>query len=69
VSIDLSGAKWFKSSRSTGSRECVEIAHLSGGMVGIRDSKDATGPALTFAPAEWDAFVVGLNCGRFDQAA
>ena len=27
------------------------------GAVGVRDSKDPTGPALVFTPDEWDAFV------------
>ncbi|MEV8630418.1 DUF397 domain-containing protein [Streptosporangium sp. NPDC051023] len=36
--------------------ECVEIAHLSGGRVGVRDSKDRSGPALVFTPGEWAAF-------------
>ncbi|MBF6066050.1 DUF397 domain-containing protein [Nocardia terpenica] len=68
MSRDLSGAQWFKSSRSTGSRECVEIAHLDNGMVGMRDSKDSTGPALVFSPSEWDAFTAGVKDGEFDRA-
>ncbi|WP_330252192.1 DUF397 domain-containing protein [Nocardia sp. NBC_00565] len=68
MSIDLSGAKWFKSSRSKDAQACVEVAHLSGGMVGVRDSKDRTGPALVFGPAEWDAFAAGVKEGEFDRA-
>lgn len=65
---DLSGAKWFKSSRSSSSGgDCVEATHLSEGMVGVRDSKNPTGPALVFAPAEWDSFVSGVMDGRFDR--
>ncbi|MGC5331574.1 DUF397 domain-containing protein [Micromonospora sp. DT62] len=30
------------------------------GVVGVRDSKDPAGPALTFAPAAWRAFVAEL---------
>jgi hypothetical protein len=55
--VDLSGAKWFKSSRSTGSKACVEVAFLGSDLVGVRDSKDPTGTALTFTPAEWAAFL------------
>ncbi|MFQ6397167.1 DUF397 domain-containing protein [Nocardia sp. KC 131] len=51
MSVDLSGAKWFKSSRSSSGKECVEIAFLDAGMVGVRDSKNPTGPALVFTPA------------------
>lgn len=39
MNVDLSGAEWFKSSHSGGTNECVEIAHLDSGMVGVRDSK------------------------------
>lgn len=66
VSADLSKVHWFKSSRSGGSKECVEVAHLTGGMVGVRDSKNPTGPALVFTPSEWDAFLAGINDREFD---
>ncbi|MEV4123652.1 DUF397 domain-containing protein [Nocardia sp. NPDC049707] len=67
MSIDLSGAHWFKSRHSGGNDNCVEIAHLDGGMVGMRDSKNPTGGALVFTPAEWDAFTAGVNDGEFDR--
>ena len=35
---------------------CVEVAYVTG-AVGVRDSKDKTGPALVFAPGDWHAFV------------
>lgn len=34
----------------------MAVAKLSGGRVGVRDSKDRSGPALVFTPAEWAAF-------------
>ncbi|MFE9327312.1 DUF397 domain-containing protein [Nocardia sp. NPDC052278] len=64
MTIDLSGAQWFKSSRSGGQNECVEIAWLSGGHVGVRDSKNPNGPALTFTPSEWDAFTAVVKLAR-----
>lgn len=64
---DLSRAKWFKSSRSQGGNDCVEAAHLESGHVGVRDSKNATGPALFFAPSEWDAFLASAKDGEFDR--
>ncbi|MEU6186412.1 DUF397 domain-containing protein [Nocardia sp. NPDC047038] len=67
MSVDLSGAKWFKSSRSSGSKDCVEVAFLDGGQVGVRDSKNPTGPALVFTPREWDAFTAGMNDGEFKR--
>jgi hypothetical protein len=64
VKAELVGAVWFKSSRSTGGKECVEVAHLRSGLVGVRDSKNPTGPALVFGPGEWDSFTAGLRaCG------
>ncbi|MGW6333650.1 DUF397 domain-containing protein [Nocardia rhamnosiphila] len=64
---DLSHAAWFKSSRSQGGTECVEAAHLDNGHVGVRDSKNPTGPALIFTPGEWDAFLAGAKGGEFDR--
>lgn len=66
-SVDLSEARWFKSSRSASNKECVEAAHLGGGFVGVRDSKNPTGPALVFTPGEWDTFLAGAKTGEFDR--
>ncbi len=49
---DLSGATWRKSNRSNGQYNCVEVADLDGGHRAVRDSKNPSGPALTFTPAE-----------------
>jgi hypothetical protein len=68
VSSNLSEAPWFKSSHSQGSGECVEVAFVDGSLVGVRDSKDKTGPALVFEPSEWDAFTSNLAGGKFDLA-
>ncbi|WP_404816419.1 DUF397 domain-containing protein [Streptomyces thermolineatus] len=48
---------WHKSSYS-GSEggQCVEVA-ASAGAVHVRDSKDRSGPVLSFAADEWSAFV------------
>ncbi|MFI5835488.1 DUF397 domain-containing protein [Micromonospora sp. NPDC051300] len=56
--MELTGATWRKSTRSSGnSGDCVEVADNLPGVVGVRDSKDRQGPALTFTPASWAAFV------------
>ncbi|MFD0360474.1 DUF397 domain-containing protein [Nocardia sp. GCM10030253] len=34
-------------------KDCVEVAFLDGGHVGVRDSKNPTGTALVFTPGEW----------------
>ncbi|WP_431939209.1 DUF397 domain-containing protein [Nocardia grenadensis] len=62
---DLSEAKWFKSSYSSGQTECVEVAWLLTGGVGVRDSKDTSGPALAFEPAAWDVFAKSVRAGGF----
>ena len=65
--VDLSSAQWFTSSRTSGGKECVEVAFLEGGLVGVRDSKDRTRPALMFTPGEWEAFIGGAKDGEFDR--
>lgn len=67
MNVNCVGAMWFKSSHSQGGQECVEVAWLQGGAVGVRDSKNPTGPALTFAPGEWDAFTVAIIGGDFNR--
>ncbi|MBF6329095.1 DUF397 domain-containing protein [Nocardia transvalensis] len=61
MNVDLSEARWFKSSRSGGGQDCVEVAFLDRGMVGVRDSKNPAGPALIFTPGEWDAFLASAT--------
>lgn len=67
VKADLTGARWFKSSHSSAGSECVEVAFLDGGkMVGVRDSKNVSGPALIFSPAEWDVFTADVAGGKLE---
>ncbi|PYC64257.1 DUF397 domain-containing protein [Micromonospora arborensis] len=56
--MDLTGAIWHKSTRSSGNQgDCVEVADNLPGLVGVRDSKDPSGPVLVVAPAAWRSFV------------
>ncbi|MFE7609446.1 MULTISPECIES: DUF397 domain-containing protein [Streptomyces] len=55
---DAAELAWFKSSYSSGNEgdSCVEIATVPG-VVHVRDSKNAQGPSLRFAPNAWADFV------------
>jgi len=54
---------WKKSSRSGGNDgNCVEVRR-HGQAIQVRDSKDRSGPVLTFTPAEWEAFIGGAKGG------
>ncbi|MGH3774061.1 MAG: DUF397 domain-containing protein [Pseudonocardiaceae bacterium] len=60
------GAVWRKSSRSNGGGyDCVEVAVVPG-RVGVRDSKDRSGPALVFPPSAWRVFVGDVHRDGFD---
>lgn len=65
MTMDLSSANWVKSSYSQHGGDCIEIAHFASGAVGVRDSKDPTGPALVFTSVEWSAFTARVKAGRF----
>jgi Domain of unknown function (DUF397) len=47
---------WRKSSYSGTAGNCIEVTNLSREAWAVRDSKDPTGPVLTFAADEWSAF-------------
>jgi hypothetical protein len=59
--IDLSRAEWRKSSFSSQSGNCVEVAHNLPALVAIRDSKSPDGPKLLFSPETWKAFLLALR--------
>lgn len=60
---------WIKSTLSYSNGACVEVASLPGGHVGVRNSRDTTGPVLKFTPDEWHAFIAGVRNGEFDDFA
>jgi hypothetical protein len=60
-------AIWVKSSLSFSNGNCVEVAELPGGSVGVRNSWDPEGPVLTFTQDEWNAFLAGARRGEFDR--
>ncbi|MFC0095933.1 DUF397 domain-containing protein [Micromonospora marina] len=59
---------WRKSSRSGGEGDCVEVAGFAD-AVGVRDTKDRQGPALSFDPMAWTQFVGAVRVGRLTSRA
>ncbi|NNH74925.1 DUF397 domain-containing protein [Nocardia uniformis] len=57
----------YPSSHSSGQTECGEVAWLPKSMVGVRDSKNPSGPALLFTPGEWDAFAAWVTDSEFGR--
>jgi hypothetical protein len=58
---------WIKSSLSFATGQCVEVADLTGGVVGVRDSKEVNGPVLQFTSVEWQAFIARARNGEYDK--
>jgi Domain of unknown function (DUF397) len=64
---DIAGAFWFKSSRSAYNGSCVEVARLSRGRIGVRDTKaNGMGPVLLFTHAEWEQLTARVRSGDLD---
>ena len=55
---------WKKSSYSAADGNCVEVARLAAGYIGVRDSKNAAPAALGFTPASWRTFVSDVKNNR-----
>jgi hypothetical protein len=62
-----SGPRWVKSSLSYANGNCVEVADLPDGEVGVRNSRLPDGAVLRFTPGEWSAFIGGARNGEFDN--
>ena len=62
-----SGSYWVKSSLSFSNGNCVEVANLPDGRIGVRNSRDSEGPVLRFTSDEWHAFLGGARNGEFDS--
>jgi hypothetical protein len=60
---------WVKSSLSFSNGNCVEVADLTDGGIGVRNSRDPRGGMLRFTPDEWRAFLGGARNGEFDHFA
>ena len=67
MDIDQDKARWIKSSASGGTGgACVETTSVMADEILVRNSRDRTGPVLSFTKAEWVAFVAGVKAGEFD---
>ncbi|WP_412541732.1 DUF397 domain-containing protein [Longispora sp. K20-0274] len=61
--MDFSRAGFVKARRSSGQGDnCVECTFdfVADGVVGVRDSKDPTGPVLAVPTADWRTFLAGV---------
>jgi len=58
---------WVKSSLSIHNGNCVEVRGLDAEVIEVRDSKNPRRGTLSFTPAEWDAFVGGVQLGEFNR--
>jgi hypothetical protein len=61
--LDLSGARWHKSSRSSDVANCVEVA-IATGTVAVRDSKNPTGSMVAVPLPAWTAFTTAVRTGE-----
>jgi len=58
---NLSRAEWQKSSYSSQSGNCVEVARNLPGLVAVRDSKEPAGAKLVVAQQTWRVFLRGVR--------
>jgi len=58
---------WRKSTASSPSGNCLELAELPDGDIAVRNSRYPAGPSLIYTRAEIAAFVRGARSGEFDD--
>jgi hypothetical protein len=59
--IDLSRAEWRKSSYSSQSGNCVEVARNLPRLVAVRDSKKPDGARLVVSMPVWQVFMTKVR--------
>ena len=60
--IDLSDARWRKSSRSGAQNDCVELVVATVGAA-VRDSKNPEAGHIAFGATTWNAFLGAVKEG------
>ncbi|WP_329089273.1 MULTISPECIES: DUF397 domain-containing protein [unclassified Streptosporangium] len=66
-SDNLKTATWRKATKSgPNGGDCLEVAPLSGGRVGLRDTEAPERAPFVVSTSVWDAFVDGAKKGEFD---
>ncbi|MEU4243141.1 DUF397 domain-containing protein [Actinoplanes sp. NPDC026619] len=63
--MELSRALWRKSTRRDANGQCIEVADNVPGVIGVRDSKKPSGPALAFSPDQWRTILAGVKAHEF----
>ncbi|MEV7009859.1 DUF397 domain-containing protein [Streptosporangium sp. NPDC051022] len=67
LSDELKIATWRKATKSASNQgNCLEVAPLSGGRVGIRDTEAPEQAPFVVSAGVWDAFIDGAKKGEFD---
>jgi hypothetical protein len=59
--VDLSRARWQKSSYSSQDGNCVDVARNLPGFVAVRDSKKPDGASLLVSHETWRMFIRGMR--------
>jgi hypothetical protein len=57
----MSAAGWRTSSYSADNGSCVAVRFPQGDPVGVRDSKNPSGPVLVFPHGAWTGFVARVS--------
>jgi hypothetical protein len=65
----LNDATWRKSTHSGAVGNCVELAVVTGGLVGIRNSRNPHGPVLIHNRTELTALLAYIKNGKLDDVA
>ena len=61
--------EWMKRLPSFANGNCREVADLSGGEIGVRDSREAAGAVFPFPSDRWHAFLSGVKNNGFDRSS